>query len=225
MKGETVAEFLFQFHRIHSRGIGLDGVEDIQSAVFAYDNFLQKQDVDLGWIRHVMRSASLWRNRAAHPDRRWVPWVCDQWVGTGANGRGQLGYYKRKSSTKAINYRRTTLLGGISLWTGIAIAAFLAIAAAQIEEGTRHILLLLTGILPLIAGVRDAYSHKKAERELIKQYRFMGRVFENACQLLRGSTDPAFQRRVLKAIGNAALEEHAEWILMHRERPLEHGGL
>ena len=36
----------------------LSGVVDSGSADFAYDNFLQKQDVDLGWIRHVMRLAS-----------------------------------------------------------------------------------------------------------------------------------------------------------------------
>ena len=53
----------------------------------------------------------------------------------------------------------------------------------------------------------------------------MSKVLANARRLLLGSEDTAFRRRVLKAVGNAALEEHAEWILMHRERPLEHGGL
>jgi hypothetical protein len=105
------------------------------------------------------------------------------------------------------------------------IAVVLAVAAGWITFEQRHILLIFMGVLPLIAGVRDAYSHKKAERELIKQYRFMGKVFANARRLLVSSEDIAFRRRVLKAVGNAALEEHAEWILMHRERPLEHGGL
>jgi hypothetical protein len=101
----------------------------------------------------------------------------------------------------------------------------LAFSSGEITETQRNLLLVLMGVLPLIAGVRDAYSHKKAERELIKQYRFMGRVFANARRLLDASKDLRFKRRVLKAVGNAALEEHAEWLLMHRERPLEHGGL
>ncbi len=203
----------------------LAGVVETQSAVFAYDNFLQKQDVDLGWIRHVMRSASLWRDRTRQPDERWVAWVIDQWVGA-TKGGGQLAYYARKSLQQAESYRRTTRLGALSLWSGILVAAFLAAYTHGITEDTQHALLILTGVLPLIAGVRDAYSHKKAERELIKQYRFMGQIFGNARRLLDGSTDCVFQRRVLKAVGNAALEEHAEWILMHRERPLEqHGGL
>jgi len=204
----------------------LAGVVDTQSAVFAYDNFLQKQDVDLGWIRHVMRSASLWRDRTQPPVPEWVPWVIAQWIGDLEAGQGgQLAYYATKSEQQAASYRRTTRLGALSLWTGILIAALLAGPSGFMSDDARTVLLVLAGVLPLIAGVRDAYSHKRAERELIKQYRFMSQVFSNARRLLRGSADLEFQRRVLKAVGNAALEEHAEWILMHRERPLEHGGL
>ncbi|MDX1555332.1 MAG: hypothetical protein R3212_04840, partial [Xanthomonadales bacterium] len=87
------------------------------------------------------------------------------------------------------------------------------------------IAMILMGTLPLVAGVREAMSNKKAEKELIRQYRFMERILGNARVLLSGSPDPAFQRRVLKALGEAALEEGAEWILMQRERPIEHGGL
>jgi hypothetical protein len=86
-------------------------------------------------------------------------------------------------------------------------------------------LLIGMGVLPLIAGVWDAYSHKRAEKELIKQYAFMGRVFRKARALLDGSRDIEFHRRVLRALGQAALDEGAEWLLMHRERPLEHGKL
>ncbi len=202
----------------------LAGVVETQSAVFAYDNFLQKQDVDLGWIRHVMRSASLWRDRTEAPGDDWVPWVIDKWVGSSGEG-GQLAYYHRKSLQKAKGYQRTTRLGAISLWSGILIAAILAVAGGQLSPQSFQVMLVLTGVLPLIAGVRDTYSHKRAERELIKQYQFMTRVFGNAGRLLENASDIHFQRRVLKAVGTAALEEHAEWILMHRERPLEHGGL
>ena len=126
---------------------------------------------------------------------------------------------------QAASYRRTTRLGALALWSGILIAVVLAVVAGHISETSNQVLLILTGVLPLIAGVRDTYSHKRAERELIKQYQFMTKVFDNAGRLLQSSADVGFQRRVLKAVGNAALEEHAEWILMHRERPLEQGGI
>jgi hypothetical protein len=93
------------------------------------------------------------------------------------------------------------------------------------HEATRQWLLVLMGALPLIAGIWDAYSHKRAEKELIKQYAFMGRVFGKARTLLDDSGEIGFQRRVLKSLGQAALDEGAEWLLMHRERPPEHGKL
>ena len=111
------------------------------------------------------------------------------------------------------------------MWTGISLAVLLLLMGGAGNAGVRQLLLILMGVLPLIAGVWDAYSHKRAEKELIKQYAFMGRVFAKARKLLHASTDIGFQRRVLKALGQAALDEGAEWLLMHRERPLEHGGL
>ncbi len=203
----------------------LAGVIDVQSAEFAYDNFLQKQDVDLGWIRHVMRSASLARGRDQVPPDAWLDWVIEQWVGDEQEQSGQLSYYQRKAAEKVNRYGYTTLLGNISLWTGILIALLLALAGSGLTGDQRHIMLILMGILPLMAGIREAYSHKKAEKELIKQYRFMHGIFANAKRLLDSSDDVDFRRRVLRALGDAALEEDAEWILMHRERPLEHGGI
>lgn len=203
----------------------LAGVIDTRSAEFAYDNFLQKQDVDLGWIRHVMRNLSLTRSREQAPSEEWLAWVIKDWVGDESGGSGQLSYYQRKQSEKTKRFKLTTTLGVLALWIGIVIALILAIFGNEITDFQRQWLLVMMGIFPLIAGIRDAYSYKRAEKELIKQYRFMHAVFKNAKQLLDDSDDPKFQRRVLRALGSAALEEDAEWILMHRERPMEHSGL
>ena len=201
----------------------LSGVVDSESAGFAYDSFLQKQDVELGWIRHVMRLASMQRDRGCPADPGGVGWVIDHWIGEPAHGGGQLAYYSRKQLHNTSRFRRTRMLGSLCLWTGILIAVLLFVLGGDADEGHRKVLLILMGVLPLVAGIWDAYSHKKAEKELIKQYGFMSAVFGRARKLLDGSDDLAFQRRVLKALGQAALDEGAEWLLMHRERPLEHG--
>jgi len=203
----------------------LAGVVEARSVAFAYENFLQKQDVELGWIRHIMRVASIQRAAGAEPDAAWVPWVIDHWVGTAGSGKGQLAYYSSKEVQNSVNYRRTEFLGAACLWAGIAVAVFLATAGGYLSVQQQQVLLVLMGILPLIAGIRDTISHKRAEKELIKQYRFMARIFSNARRLLDAPASIAFQRRVLKALGEAQLEEGAEWILMHRSRPLEHKGL
>ncbi len=203
----------------------LSGVVDTSSIEFAYDNFLQKQDVDLGWIRHVMRAASLAQDREDQPDPAWVDWVITHWVGRPGDPNGQLAYYQHKASLKETAFRRTELLGNVSLWLGIALAVVLYVAAGLLQQSQHQILLVLMGVLPLIAAVRSAYSHQKADKELIKQYRFMNRVFRNAHRLLSKTHDLEMKLQILRALGKAALEEHAEWILMHRERPLEHGRL
>jgi len=203
----------------------LSGVVDTESAGFAYDNFLQTQDVDLGWIRHVMRQASMNRIRGQSPEPGWVGWVIDEWVGRPVSGRGQLAYYSRKQMYNTSRFRRTRILGSLCLWAGIMIAVLLFLLGTDGDGEQRRVLLVLMGVLPLVAGIWDAYSHKKAEKELIKQYGFMSRVFLKARKLLDSSADITFQRQVLRSLGQAALDEGAEWLLMHRERPLEHGRL
>jgi hypothetical protein len=51
----------------------------------------------------------------------------------------------------------------------------------------------------------------------------MFRAFSNARRRIDMSSDEAERRRILKVLGDAALEEHAEWILMHRERAADEG--
>jgi hypothetical protein len=203
----------------------LAGVVNPASAGFAYGSFLGKQDMELGWIRHVMRAASMQRPRGSRPDEGWVEWVIGRWVGDEGRSEGQLAYYSRKSLENALRQRRTQLLGNISLWAGIAVAVLLLLLGKAASSAQVSLMMVLMGVLPLIAGVRDAYSHKKAQKELIRQYDFMGRIFGNARQLLNDADGVRLQRRVLRALGEAALEEGANWILMHRERPLEYSGL
>lgn len=203
----------------------LSGVVNTESAGFAYDNFLQTQDVDLGWIRHVMRQASMDRVRGQAPDPGWVSWVIEEWIGEPVSGRGQLAYYSHKQLHNTSRFRRTRMLGNLCLWAGIMIAVLLFLLGADGDDEQRRTLLVLMGVLPLVAGIWDAYSHKKAEKELIKQYGFMSRVFSKARKLVDEFPDIVFQRQVLRALGQAALDEGAEWLLMHRERPLEHGRL
>ncbi len=89
----------------------------------------------------------------------------------------------------------------------------------------KTVLVAIMAVFSILAAVREAYAYRKADKELIKQYRFMQRIFASAHDLLRRTRDPAVQREILRELGEAALAEHAEWTLMHRERPLEQGKL
>ena len=192
------------------------------TAAFAHDNFLQKQDVELGWIRNVMRGASL--------DGMLVPTVADadqveavigEWIGTPRSG-GQLGYYSGSALRRTRLHRRAELLGLVCVVLGVGISVVLAIFARQFDAHLKHNLVSVMGFLSVAAAVHEAYMHKKADKELIRQYQFMQRIFGAAQRLLDGGVEVEEKRRILQALGEAALTEHAEWTLMHRERPLPH---
>ena len=113
----------------------------------------------------------------------------------------------------------------LALWCGISIAIILLFVGQYLNDLPMNILLILMGVLPLMAGVREAYAYKRADKELTKQYEFMRKTFSRARQKLESAVDTKTRKLVLRALGEACLEEHSEWILIHRERPLEHSGL
>jgi hypothetical protein len=53
----------------------------------------------------------------------------------------------------------------------------------------------------------------------------MYRIFHNARKRLAAATTDSENRRILRILGEAALEEHAEWVLLHRERGLSKSSL
>jgi hypothetical protein len=65
------------------------------------------------------------------------------------------------------------------------------------------------GSILLAYGVRQGYAQSTAEKELIKQYEFMLRVFHNAKRRLEQAHDDEERRQVLRALGGSCLDEHA----------------
>ncbi|MFD0740484.1 hypothetical protein ACFQZQ_14460 [Lysobacter koreensis] len=198
------------------------GIVDLNTPTFAHDNFLQKQDVGLGWIRNVMRGASLDGMLVPEaPGAAQVDAVIDDWIGTPQAG-GQLHYYALTAARRARVHSRAELLGLLCVGLGVGISALLAIFARQFDDHLKETLVAIMGILSVAAAVHEAYAYKKADKELIKQYRFMQRIFGAAQRRLKTCAGVQDKRRILRALGEAALTEHAEWTLMHRERPLQH---
>jgi len=186
---------------------------------------MQKQDVELGWIRNVMRQVGLAPSpmpRDSDDAARAVTDVIDAWVGRPGQS-GQLAYYERKSVLRARHHVRTQRLGAACLWAGIAISVVLALFHSGLDATARGVLVTTMGALSLIAAVREAYAYRKADKELVKQYRFMHRIYRNARLALDAANSTQERREILRALGEAALAEHAEWALMHRDRPIEHG--
>ena len=201
------------------------GIVDSSRPSFAHDNFLQKQDVELGWIRNVMRGASVDGMLVPlSPTHDGLAPVVGEWIGAPGEA-GQLDYYLQTAARREVQHRRTQLLASICLWTGIGLSLLLALFARLLDGQLQNLMVAAMGLLSLTAAVHEAYAYKKADKELIKQYRFMARIFSAAQRRLSQCRSDEERRQVLRTLGEAALAEHAEWTLMHRERPLEHSRL
>ena len=198
------------------------GVIDLEHPSHANENFIQEQDLELGWIRNVMRAANIdgllkpHANGAAALDA-----VIAEWVGTPETD-GQLRYFSQTAAKRAQHHHSAERLARITLAVGIAISLVLAVFAHRWGHDIKSVLVVVMGLLSVAAGVHEAYAHKKADKELVKQYRFMERIYAGARRRLDAATTEAQKREILRVLGEAALAEHVEWTLVHRERPLEH---
>jgi hypothetical protein len=192
------------------------GVTSGSVSKFAHDNFLQMQDADLGWIRNVMRVAGMECDATPNLDTTGLDFAMREWIGD--ENKGQLGYYRRKATEKISRHQRTERFAKIGLWVSFVAFALFIFASPDIADRVRDPIVILMGVFLLTVGVRQSYAFSVADYELIKQYEFMNRAFTKARQRLELSETDEERRRVLKVLGDTALNEHSEWILMHRER-------
>lgn len=189
---------------------------------FAHDSLMQKQDIELGWVRNVMRSAGLGGNAyPAQPSEAQVRAVIEDWVGD--ENHGELGYYRRRTEQRERTHHVNEMIGAICLLAAIMVSVFMAVFLHELSADAKNDLITVMAIFSIVAAVREAYSYRKADRELIRQYRFMSRVFGDARKALDRTDSVEEQRGILRALGEASLAEHVEWAVMHRERPLEAG--
>ncbi|MBT8083956.1 MAG: hypothetical protein HKP32_06085 [Woeseia sp.] len=197
------------------------GVRRGKVSKFAHDNFLQTQDPDLGWIRNVMRAAGIECDAANYNKHAGLAFALREWLGD--ENTGQLGYYRRKGEERLRRHRNTQVLSNIVFWIGfVSIALFIVLSPAD-NDRFHDPLVVLMGIMLLLVGIRQSYSFSMGDAELLKQYRFMRRIFANARRRVMKVDSDSEKRRVLRVLGNAALDENAQWILMHRERALDQG--
>jgi hypothetical protein len=194
------------------------GITGDSESKFTHDNFLQTQDPELGWIRNVMRVAGTRCDADRLVSQEGLEFVLKEWIGD--NDSGQLGYYRRKAAQWIKRNRNTERLSALSLITSVSVI-LLIIFGGTFGENYIDPLFVLMGSMLLAYAIRESYAQSTAEKELIKQYEFMLRVFHNTKRRLDGAEDDHERHQILRALGGSCLDEHAQWILKHRERSIE----
>ena len=123
--------------------------------------------------------------------------------------------------------------GAILLWLSLALALGVGVwelldfgvraepaGAGGLHEG-EIVLIVAIGVSLVGAALIVAYGEKMAFAEHTRQYGATSLLFHNADKALSdGPLTPA-DVEVFHNLGKEALQENGDWLLLHRDRPLE----
>jgi hypothetical protein len=195
------------------------GVTNENKWKFAHDGYLKSQNPEIGWIRNVMRVAGT--RSDAHPniDPDGVKFTIEEWVAN--EDRGQLEYFRRKLIERMGRAELTKNFGRASLLVSVAAVLIFLTIGSTLSEFLESAVMVSLGTTLLLYAVREGYTFATGTKELIRQYEFMLSIFDNAHVRLELTDEIAEKRQILAALGQSALDEHSDWILMNRERSIE----
>jgi hypothetical protein len=178
------------------------------------DFYLRKQKGELAWIRSAIRSGDIPSDRgdAAAPGRQALARVVALWVDA------QREFYERRAEAAAVRGRLIDRLKKALFYVGLA---FLLVRAFAPPENLVVIFLALT-----LAGavLLNIYTNLRAFSQLAKHYSAMNVLFADGRRRLVESQAhgrAAEGLALLRELGKESLAENGEWVLLHRERPLE----
>jgi hypothetical protein len=188
------------------------------------DHYLRKQKGELDWIRNAIQ---VWRIGADHEylatastggvsRAQRIEEVLECWV------EDQRAWHKkvarRAQHVVTIMERWVNALAGLSL----GMAAVLAVLHPS--PGKQAGWFIAVSMLLVGAALLHTYTDKIAIAEHAKSYERMGLLFANAKDRLVEALEAgehAKVQRLLRELGQEALEENGDWVLLHRQRPLE----
>ena len=211
------------------------------------EHYLGKQRGELEWIRNALRvwdisasaentsdiasedSASDPQQLGADLARVRANWVEDQ-----------SKYYAHKARHEheelEADERRIERLLGVSVIVTILLALTLTVPILApipalialkhwVEIPLVHgLIMILIIMLAVCAGLLHGYNQQKARSEHAKQFGRMSVLFDTANRrlemlLAEGRNEAA--QSLIRELGREALLENGDWVLLHRERPLE----
>ncbi len=143
--------------------------------------------------------------------------VLDHWI------EGQQNYFRRAALRDEKWLNRAEQAIHALLCLGIALALAVVVIGHDLGEWAHGFLVLAAVLAPAAAGVVHYQVERRALSEQKKRYERMSVLYRIASdrmsELLKaGAVNDA--RRLLRDLGLEALFENADWVLLHRDRPL-----
>jgi len=200
------------------------------------DSYLQKYGGDLEWILYALRATLLKSPAKENEDRSTAEgkllnrcqYVNDYWVSE------QMEYYRHKSMRLHVLHEKYRRIGNVLFLSAFG-AAFLLLIFSITEgkltiiphhyyELLHKILVVCTHSFLVISGAIFGYNEKRIFEEQSKTFQKMFHLFSHANGMLLKSIESGNHHEATEIIRELALEslmENADWLLLHRSRPME----
>ena len=228
---------LYQDYRALAEGLRvqffwqLSGIDDSVSS-----HYLGKQRSELSWIRRACMVARMFLPPQSNPlSPEAMQLVKKHWI------ENQHGYFTKQAMRE---HRKATMYEWIirvSFWSGLVIISAISLfnfhgmlppepfrhyaeLAAEHESLLHASLMLLVVMTAVLAALLHNYVEKSAVEYHAKQYHRMAGTFRTAARRivsLAKAKDHAEIREEIHLLGTEALAENGDWVLTHRDRPLE----
>jgi hypothetical protein len=192
------------------------------------DHYLVQQRDELEWIRYALRTWRLFddeRLPAAGPGggddldlvrRRWVRHQLDFFTDEAPTEKGR-GRVCRQDGKAFFAANIAAVFGLLSLLTATALGITPEEEAGRVAfASTEAVLFILASLALVVAALRIGYAEKMAFAEHANRFEAVRQRFADAEERL-DSDEPL---KLYRALGQEALSENGNWLLIHRERPL-----
>jgi len=184
-------------------------------------NYLRKQNDELQWIREGLRAVN------TLPPSRPVPnaFVFKHWVSEQETYFTRNAHRQNERIEKLERY--SNWLYGTGLLTSVVVIAFWNFFERW--GSFHHALIVFMGFAPIIAALWVKYAEKTGLQAQCKQYARFATIFNRArkhfetleAQASEGRNKDEHMVHLIRELGKEALIENGDWVLLHRERPIE----
>ena len=200
----------------------LSGVPDCPA-----DHYLRDQRDELEWLRQAVRAMDLPSGMTVNvPDSKTgLQIALAAWV------KDQMDWFRENAPKQANLAEKLSVRAGRWFKAAIATVLFTVVfhAVANVWFPDLHELVIpslpaLYGMLFAVSGVIKLYANIMAHQEQSNRYRKMASHFGLCNERLDSALangDIQTAQSIVLMMGRQALAENAEWLLLHRQRPIE----
>ncbi len=214
--------------------------------IAAGDNYLRKQDTELGWIKFAAQGPALWAighalsapmpNRSAVMDR----WVDNQvvfFIGPAGKAKLNSAAADRNKFFAQCAYLLGLLAALVLIVNYVVIAAgwsganclFSAYSNFVGKDGMHEALNTIAVTMPAVAAYLTLMTNLRAYDAHARSYWQMGTAFRRAHTIAKSIPESATPedahtrafKLLMRELGRESLAETAEWLMDHRDRRVE----